>query len=255
MLILESVEQLKDHYLQTKFHIPPWHSGGVSRPGISRPRLVASLDDGLRDNRKLTLISAPAGYGKTTLMAEWVQSLSAPQPTARAAWLSLDEGDNDPARFLSYWIAACRRLDETLGQSAQSLLGMPQIPPPTAIFDQLINDLTGFESQILLVLDDYHIITNPLIHEAVAYFIDHQPPQFHLAITSRTDPPFSLARLRVRGQLTEIRAHHLRFTLEEAQQFFNQAMHLNLEQDDIAVLETRTEGWAAGLQLAVQAVL
>jgi LuxR family maltose regulon positive regulatory protein len=166
----------------------------------------------------------------------------------------LDEGDNDPARFLSYWLAACRRLDETLGQSAQSLLGMPHIPPLTAIFDQLINDLTGFESHILLVLDDYHIITNPLIHEAVAYFIDHQPPQFHLAITSRTDPPFSLARLRVRGQLTEIRAHHLRFTLEEAQQFFNQAMHLNLEQADIAVLETRTEGWAAGLQLAALAL-
>ncbi|MCA9874071.1 MAG: tetratricopeptide repeat protein, partial [Anaerolineales bacterium] len=234
---------MREYYLATKFHIPPW------RDGVARPRLLAGLDEGLQNGRKLTLVSAPAGYGKTTLLAEWVHSLDAP-----VAWLSLDEADNDPARFLAYWLAACRRLDESLGQSAQSLLGMPQIPPPAAIFDQLINDLASLEDTAVLILDDYHVITNPVIHEAMEYFLDHQPRQIHLAITSRTDPPFSLARMRVRGQLTEVRAQHLRFTLNEARLFCNQAMHLNLTPDDVAALEARTEGWAAGLQLAALAL-
>jgi len=234
---------MNETYLATKFHIPPW------RGGVSRPRLLASLDEGVQNGRKLTLVSAPAGYGKTTLLAEWVRALS-----ASVAWLSLDDADNDPARFLAYWLAACRCLDDSLGQSAQSVLGMPQIPPPTAIFDQLINDLAGLEGTAVLILDDYHVITNPQIHDAVEYFLDHQPPQIHLAITTRVDPPFSLARLRVRGQLTEIRAHHLRFTLDEARQFFNRAMGLDLAQADVAALEARTEGWAAGLQLAALAM-
>ena len=233
------------HYLVTKFHIPVRRSRDVARP-----RLLESLDAGLHHGRKLTLLSAPAGYGKTTLIADWVQSLSGYQ----IAWLSLDEADNDPARFLGYWLAACRRLDHTLGQSAESLLGMPQIPPPPAIFDQLINDLSELHNPAILILDDYHVVTNPQIHEALEYFLDHQPPQFHLALTSRVDPPFSLARMRVRGELTEIRAHQLRFTPEEARQFFNQAMRLDLAPEDVAALEARTEGWAAGLQLAALAM-
>ncbi|MCB9418904.1 MAG: tetratricopeptide repeat protein [Ardenticatenaceae bacterium] len=238
---------MKSHYLATKFHIPLWRTNGVPRP-----RLLERLQSGLANHHKLTLISAPAGYGKTMLMAEWIAGL---QDTAvSTTWLSLDETDNDPARFLSYWLAAFRSVNESLGQSAQSLLGMPQIPPPSAIFDQLINDLAGLDDRILLVLDDYHVIDNPQIHEALEYFLDHQPPQIHLAITTRSDPPFTLSRLRVRGQLTEIRAYDLRFTIDEARQFFNQAMQLNLEPEDVSTLEARTEGWAAGLQLAALAM-
>ncbi|MBK6709833.1 MAG: tetratricopeptide repeat protein [Chloroflexi bacterium] len=241
---------MNNRFLETKFHKPHWRSGDVARPP-----LIQRLNDGLASRHKLTLISAPAGYGKTTLMAEWLHKLSA-QPTAvpHIAWLSLDEADNDPTRFWGYWLGACQRLDAAIGQSAQSILGMPQIQRLTAVLDELINDLTLLEQPCILVLDDYHVITNPALHDALDYFIDHQPPKLHLALTTRTDPPISLARLRVRGLLTEIRAHNLRFTLEEAVQFFNQSMHLELDLDTVTTLETRTEGWAAGLQLAALAL-
>ena len=241
---------MKTHFLETKFHMPPWRTHGVMRP-----RLLEHLHHGFTDGHKLTLVSAPAGYGKTTLMAEWIHHFSRQnEAVGRVGWLSLDEADNDPARFLSYWVAAFCRLDESHGQSAQSLLGMPQLPPITAIFDELINELVGLTYKIILILDDYHVITNPLLHEALTYFIDHQPQQIHLALTTRADPPIALSRMRVRGQLTEIRAHHLRFTANEARQFFNQAMRLNLEPDEVTALEVRTEGWAAGLQLAALAM-
>jgi LuxR family maltose regulon positive regulatory protein len=226
---------------------------------VSRPRLIERLNAG--PPCKLTLVSAPAGYGKTTLVAEWLSRKAEggrvkdePIHPFRAAWLSLDAGDNDPARFLAYWLAALRRVDESIGQSAQSLLGMPQLPPLTAILDGLLNDLAAREDQVVLVLDDYHTITNPQLHDALEYFIEHQPTQVHLAIATREDPPLPLARMRARRQMTEIRAHDLRFTLDEARQFFSQSMQLDLDAETVNMLEARTEGWAAGLQLAALAL-
>ena len=237
-------------FLSTKFHIPPWRIGSVSRP-----RLLARLDTGLDECHKLTLISAPAGYGKTTVVAEWIHTILNNGHAHRLAWLSLDEGDNDPARFLGYFVSALQSVDETLGQGTADLIGMPQLPPLSAIFDEIINDVALVEKQqIVLFLDDYHVITNPGLHEALEHFIEHLPPSIHLAITTREDPPFALARMRARGQMTEIRAHDLRFTLEEAQQFFHQSMDLRLNPEIIDTLETRTEGWAVGLQLAALAM-
>lgn len=177
--------------LETKFHIPPWRAGGVSRP-----RLVDKLRAGVNERRKLTLVSAPAGYGKTTLVVDWLsqmdkssRSSSAVQTHDQVARLSLDDADNDPAHFLGYWLSALRRVEESFGQSAHSLLGMPRIPPLAEILDELINDLAGLETQILLVLDDYHVINSQAVHDALEYFIDHQPAQLHLVITTREDPP------------------------------------------------------------------
>lgn len=239
-----------NRFLKTKFHIPAWRTGAVSRP-----RLVDRLQTGLNEGCKLTLVSAPAGYGKTTLIAEWIHAISnGNQPDARVACFALDEGDNDPVRFIGYFVSALKSVDEELAENMLSLLGVPQLPPLAAIFDEIINELTGLPHSIIFVLDDYHLINNVKLHDALEYFIDHQPPFFHLAMTTREDPPFSLARMRARGQMTEIRAHDLRFTTEEARQFFNQSMNLSLEAETINALETRTEGWAVGLQLAALAL-
>jgi len=236
--------------LKTKFHIPAWRSGAVSRP-----RLLERLHSGLIAGRKLTLVSAPAGYGKTTLMAEWIHELvSSNQLDVRVACLSLDQGDNDPARFLGYFVSALRSVDDNFAQSVASLIGIPQLPSIAVLFDEIINELAELPYQIIFVLDDYHLINNVKLHEALEYFIDHQPPCFHLAITTREDPPFLLARMRARGQMTEIRAHDLRFTVEEASQFFNQSMQLRLAAETVNALEARTEGWAVGLQLAALAL-
>lgn len=237
-------------FLKTKFHIPLWRTDSVSRP-----RLIERLQTGLNESRKLTLVSAPAGYGKTTLAAEWIQTiLNEDKTRIQVAWLSLDEGENDPTRFLGYVVSALQTIDETLGQGASGLLSMPQLPPLSVILDELINDLTELEQPIILFLDDYHVINNSKLHEALEYFIEHQPCCLHLAITTREDPPFALGRMRARGQMTEIRAHDLRFTSEEAQQFFNQSMNLTLDGETINALEARTEGWAVGLQLAALAM-
>jgi LuxR family maltose regulon positive regulatory protein len=232
--------------LETKFHIPPWHEEGVTRT-----RILERLHAGLAEFRKLTLVSAPAGYGKTTIIVDWIHSLGG---NSRVVWISLDEGDNDLARFLGYWLSAFRRIDESMGQSAQSLLDLPKLPPLQAVMDDLLNDLTALEGQVVLALDDYHTITNPQIHEAVEYFIDHQPTQIHLIITTREDPPLPLARMRARGHMTEIRAYDLRFTPDEANQFFNHSMRLELPAETVSTLEARTEGWAVGLQLAALAL-
>jgi LuxR family transcriptional regulator, maltose regulon positive regulatory protein len=237
---------MKSRFLETKFHIPIWRTGGVTRP-----RLLESLQTGLVENRKLTVFSAPAGYGKTTLVSEWIQSLDRDM---RVAWLSLDKDDNDPARFLGYCAAAFHRVDDSIGQDAQRIVDMPQLPPLQILLDELINELAMLDDQVVMVLDDYHVITDPKLHEALDYFIEHQPPQLHLAITTREDPPLSLAHIRARGQLTEIRAQDLRFTLAEARQFFKQSMKLDLTEETICALDTRTEGWAAGLQLAALAL-
>ena len=226
--------------LTTKLFIPPRRprDSVVDRSRLTE-RLVAS------DDQRLTLISAPAGFGKTTLLTEWI-----PQNPHCVAWLSLDAADSEPARFWSYVIAALQTLRPDLGVNALALLDSPRPPPLEPILTMLLNDVAAFPDQFVLVLDDYHVIETPAIHTALAFLIDHLPPHMRLIITTRSDPPLPLARWRVRRQLTEIRAADLRFTPDEAAAFLNHVMGLDLTADDIAALETRTEGWIAGLQLA-----
>lgn len=224
--------------LATKLYIPP------PRPNVvRRPRLVERLNEGLR--RKLTLISAPAGFGKTTLVSEWLADCERP-----AAWLSLDEGENDPARFLTYLVAALQSLAANIGAGVLEALQSPQPPSTEAMLTTLLNDITAISDNFVLVLDDYHVIETQSVDQSFTFLIEHLPPQMHLVIATREDPQLPLARLRARSQLTELRVADLRFTLSEAAEFLNQAMGLPLSPDDIATLEKRTEGWIAGLQLA-----
>lgn len=239
---------MPDQFLETKFHLPPLRPGSVSRF-----RLLDVLQTGLADKCKLTLVSAPAGYGKTTLVVEWIQSLMADQ-AIRTAWLSLGNADNDLVRFLGYWIATFNRANDMVNENASNLLEISQIPQAYTIMDELINALADLEHQIVLVLDDYHVITNPQIHEALEYFIDHQPAHVHLVIITREDPPLPLAQMRARGRMTEIRAYELRFTHQETLQFFTQTMHLDVADGIARSLGARTEGWAVGLQLAALAL-
>src|SRR5947208_10088344 len=224
--------------LATKLYMPPL------RPEVvSRPRLLEQLNEGLR--RHLVLISAPAGFGKTTLVSQWLALIELP-----AAWLSLDEGDNDPARFLTYLVAALQTIAAHVGEGVLGVLQSPQPPPTEAILTTLLNDLTSISDQFVLVLDDYHVIDAKAVDQALTFLLEHLPPQMHLIIATREDPQLPMARLRARDQLTELRVTDLRFTPSEAAGFLNQAMGLNLSAEDIAALETRTEGWIAGLQLA-----
>ena len=224
--------------LATKLYIPP------PRPKIVlRPRLIERLNEGL--NRKLTLISAPAGFGKTTLVSEWVAGCERP-----SAWLSLDEGDNDPTRFLAYLVAALQTIAANIGKGVLGMLQSPQPPPTESILTALLNEITTVPDNFTLVLDDYHVIDAKPVDDILAFLLDHLPPQVHLIIATREDPDLPLARLRARGQLTELRVTDLRFAPSEAAGFLNQVMGLNLSAEDIAALETRTEGWIAGLQLA-----
>ena len=230
--------------LATKLYIPP------PRPKVVlRPRLIERLNEGLRQNqgfgRKLTLISAPAGFGKSTLVSEWVAGCA-----RRVAWLSLDAGDNDPARFLAYLVAALQSLFAGIGAGVLAALEAPQPPPTESILTALLNEITTIPDNFILVLDDYHLVESKPVDQALAFLLDHLPPQVHLVIATREDPHLPLARLRARGQMTELRAADLRFTPAEAADFLNQAMGLNLSAEDIAALEARTEGWIAGLQLA-----
>jgi len=237
---------MPDRLLETKFHTPLWRSEGVIRP-----RLLDQLQAGLIEQRKLTLVAAPAGYGKTTLITSWLNSFTG---STRYIWLSLEKSDNEPARFLSYWATAWNRISDFDLENILDLLDAPKLPPFQNILDEVINALACLEEPAILVLDDTHVITNPLIHEMLGYFLEHQPHQVHLVITTRADPPFPLARLRARGQMTDIRATDLRFTEEEARHFFNQSMQLVLKDEDVQSLEVRTEGWAVGLQLAALAL-
>ena len=236
--------------LATKLYIPP------PRPAVVlRPRLIERLNAGLHG--KLILISAPAGFGKTTLVSEWV-AVSRKLPARPVAWLSLDEDDSDPARFLTYLVAALQTLlpSETeksgpkLGDGALAMLQSPQPPPVESILTALLNEIAAIPDQFILVLDDYHLVDAQPVDEALTFLIQHLPPQMHLVIITREDPPLPLARLRARGQLTELRATDLRFTLSEATEFLTQVMGLNLQAEDITALELRTEGWIAGLQMA-----
>ncbi|MFL5733792.1 MAG: LuxR family transcriptional regulator, partial [Chloroflexia bacterium] len=227
--------------LATKLYIPP-----PPPKAVLRPRLVERLNEGL--HRKLTLVSAPAGFGKTTLVSEWVAGLQAGE--RRVAWLSLDEGDSDPARFLTYLIASLRTVAPNIGEGVLGVLQAPQPPSAEAILTTLLNELTTIPREFVLVLDDYHVIDAKPVDQAITFLLEHLPPQMRLAIATREDPQLPLARLRARDQLTEVRVTDLRFTPSEAANFLNQAMGLDLSAEDIAALETRTEGWIAGLQLA-----
>jgi LuxR family maltose regulon positive regulatory protein len=216
---------------------------------VLRPRLSERLDWGTAP--KLVLVSAPAGFGKTTLLTEWL----AARPPALAdgqlaAWLSLDQGDNDPASFWAYVIAALRTVASGVGEGALALLDAPQPPPIETVLTTLLNDLGAVAGEIMLVLDDYHVIDAREVQEGMAFLLDHLPPRLHVVIASRIDPAFPLARLRARGELAEIRAAELRFTADEAAAYLNGMMGLRLTARDVAALEGRTEGWIAALQLA-----
>jgi len=226
--------------LATKFFIPQVHT-----PLTARPRLWAKLDNMAAE--RLCLLSAPAGFGKTTLVAEWIAARHlAPQ----IAWLALDEDENDPVRFLTYLVGALQRVEPSLGRSAQALLATPQPPPPSAIITILLNEIGLLTGRIIVVLDDYHLITTPAVHEALIFLIEQMPANLRLIITSRADPPFPLARWRVRRALAELRASDLRFTQAELAQFLQQELALVLPEPALAALEQRTEGWIAGIQLA-----
>jgi LuxR family maltose regulon positive regulatory protein len=224
--------------LATKLYLPPIRSDVVSRP-----RLIDRLNEGL--HRKLTLISAPAGFGKTTLMSAWLTGSSRP-----VAWLSLDEGENDPARFLTYFVAAVQTIAPTVGEGVLHALQSPQPPSLEAMLVALLNDLTTIQDPFILVLDDYHVIEDLSVDKTLTYLVEHLPPQMLLVIATREDPSLPLARLRVGGHLTEVRTDDLRFTHSEAAAFLTQVMGLTLSAQDIKALEKRTEGWIAGLQLA-----
>ena len=230
--------------LSTKFNIPALRSGLVSRS-----RLLDRLDTGLLQDgkfeRKLTLVSAPAGYGKTTLVIEGIRRIGLP-----IAWLSLDEADNDPRRFITYLIAALQRVDDNVGRDTIAMLQSPQPPPDELILTALVNEISVVPQPILLVLDDYHAIHAPPIHQHIAFVLDHQPANLHLVVTTREDPLLPISRLRARGQVLEIRQHDLRFTEKETAEFLEHVMGITPTSDEIAALERRTEGWIVGLQLA-----
>jgi ATP/maltotriose-dependent transcriptional regulator MalT len=226
-----------DLLLATKLHLP--HPRAQLVP---RSHLVERLQQGVAG--ALTLVSAPAGFGKTTLLAQWRAATRAP-----VAWLSLEPEDNEPTRFLTYFIAALQTLDPHLGARALALLGLPQPEEPATVLTLLANDLIGWQGEdIVLVLDDYHVITAAPIHRALTYLVEHLPPKMLIILATRSDPPLPLARLRARGQLTELRAAELRFGAAEAGAFLAEVMGLHLSQEDVTTLQARTEGWIAGLQ-------
>jgi len=249
--------------LTTKLYIPP------PRPDlVPRPRLLERLDAGL--SSKLTLLSAPAGFGKTTLLSEWIKGrseigdwrsdhaqppqspISDPQSpqSPHFAWLSLDEGDNDPARFFAYLIGALQAIHEGVDASILTARQSPRPPADERLLTDLINEIADIPVPFALILDDYHLINARPVHQAIAFLVDHMPPQMHLVVAGRMDPPLPLARLRARNQLTELRAADLSFTPDETATFLNHVMGLGLSPADVAALDDRTEGWIAGLQMA-----
>jgi LuxR family transcriptional regulator, maltose regulon positive regulatory protein len=229
--------------LETKLYVPRPRQGQVRRS-----RLTERLDRGT--GAKLVLVSAPAGFGKTTLLTGWLAAVPADGRRRSAAWLSLDPGDNDPAHFWTYVIAGLRTLAPAMGASALDLLQAPQALPVQVVLTTLINDLGTIDGDVVLVLDDYHVIESREVHDGMTFLLDHLPPQLHLVIASRADPPLPLARLRARGELVEVRAADLRFTAEETASYLNEAMGLHLTEPDVEALAGRTEGWIAALQLA-----
>jgi LuxR family maltose regulon positive regulatory protein len=230
--------QKSDPLIRTKLRLP------FSRPGlVSRPRLKEQIAHGLRG--PLTLITAPAGFGKTTLVASCIANCG-----MSVAWLSLGKDDNQAGRFLSYLVAALQEADQTIGSEAAQLLATSQQALPEVVLTSLINDLDRANTEIVLVLDDYQFINSQDVHEEVTFLLEHSPTTLHVVIATRSDPALPLARMRARGQMVELRAADLRFTEPEAAQFLNEVMGLHLDESSVAALEERTEGWIAGLQMA-----
>ena len=230
--------------LRTKLIIPP------QRPNlVFRSRLVARLEEGQHHSQCLTLVSAKAGSGKTTLVSGWVHQQARP-----TAWLSLDSDDNDPYRFFSYLSAALNDVGIKISQPVLNQMEASQIPPPETLFAGLIDPGKASSPSFIITLDDYHLIQNEAIHHALEFLIEHQPPEMHLICITRTDPPLPLARLRARSQIVEIRDRDLQFTSQETAAFFSEVMGLHMPAGVASTLEERTEGWVAGLQLAAISV-
>jgi LuxR family maltose regulon positive regulatory protein len=211
---------------------------------MRRGALLQLLENELSVEKRLVLVSAPAGYGKTTLIIDWLQNVS------QTCWVSLEKSDNDPRVFLSYLIASLQKAFPGIGEQASGFVGSPQLPPLDVILLSILNDLAGIEGKCIIVLDDYHAIHTTAIHEAITFLLDHLPAKKHVVITTRSDPALPLHRYRSRGQMIEIRASDLRFSLEEVSSYMTSIAGVALSQTAIAVLEQRTEGWAAGLQMA-----
>jgi LuxR family maltose regulon positive regulatory protein len=231
--------EVETSLLRTKLNIPP------ARPQlVTRPRLTERLREGL--NYNLILVSAPAGFGKTTLISEWTRQI---QPKLSIAWVSLDKGDNDPVRFWDYFIAALQTLHPDVGGSTLPLLHSPQTLSTEPLLTALINDLAGIPGDFVVVLDDYHLIESQQIHNGITYLLEHMPMQIHLVIASRADPPLTLARFRGKEMMLEIRTDDLRFTLDEVIKLFNELTTPELSSEDIAALNERTEGWVVGLKM------
>lgn len=226
--------------LATKFYVPP-----VRSELVSRTHLIERLNKGLTCN--LTLVSAPAGYGKTTLLSDWVHQLNS---DIKTAWISLDASDNDPVTFWDYFITALDNIEQGFSENTLSLLQASTSSPVEQLMTGLINEISNIKNDFTIILDDYHVIDSQPVHEAIGYLLAHVPPRMHLVIASRTDPPLPLARLRGRGLMVEIRTNDLRFSHEEATDFFRNFTGIGLNSDDIEALSTRTEGWIAGLQMA-----
>lgn len=226
--------------LITKLNVPP------ARPSlVSRQRLIERLQAGLSCN--LILVSAPAGFGKTTILSEWTRCS---QPQIAAAWLSIDEGDNDPVRFWDYFVAALKTLQPDVGDRALALFHSPQPLPIESVLMTLINDITAIPGDVTFVLDDYHFVKTPQIHAGITFLLDHLPPRMHLVIATRADPPLPLAHFRGRGVMLEIGADDLRFTLDEAASLLKELEGPELPADDVSALNERTEGWVVGLKMA-----
>jgi LuxR family maltose regulon positive regulatory protein len=224
--------------ITTKLYIPPPQPNLVQRPHLNK-----KLKDG--ETRKLTLISAPAGFGKTTTVAEWIQ-----KNNQHAAWISLDDGDNVLSRFMTYLITAIQRIDSDFGADILTVVQATEHPHLESLLTMFVNQIAEIQNEFILVLDDYHLISTQSIHDAVEFLLGHLPQNMHLVMIGRVDPPFSLSRLRVGGQLTELRSNDLRFTKGEITEFLNKIMGFDLTDGDIRALEIRTEGWVASLQLA-----
>jgi LuxR family transcriptional regulator, maltose regulon positive regulatory protein len=230
--------QKADLLIHTKLHLP-----FIRAEVVHRPRLQKRIMEGLRG--PLTLITAPAGFGKTTLVASCISSCGLP-----AAWLSLDKSDNQDGRFLTYLVAALQKVNPSAGNEAEKLLKAVQPASPEIVLTSLINELDVANVETALVLDDYQLIDSRAVHDDVSFLLEHCPQSFHILIVTRSDPPLPLARLRGRGQTVELRAVDLRFTGQEAAQFLNDVMQLQLDSESVKALADRTEGWIAGLQMA-----
>jgi LuxR family maltose regulon positive regulatory protein len=235
---LKWVAKVETPLLQTKLYIPQPQTNHVPRP-----HLIQRMNEGA--GRKLTLVVAPAGFSKTSLLGQWIA-----QTDRAVAWISLDDNDNEIARFLSYFILALQKIDEEVGVEPLAVLQASQSPEIDTLLAMLVNELSALEGSFSLILDDYHAITNPEIHESLHFLLDHSPPNLHLIIAGRADPFLPISRYRARGELVELRMEDLRFSSDEAAQYLNQVQHLGLSEGDVLALDSRTEGWISGIHLA-----